>query len=60
MQKYFPTWYQKFPNCSRDGSYLTNYSQMRWDISGNMIMSDPDKYRNKTADQILADLFRSR
>lgn len=60
MQKYFPEWYKKFPNCSRDRSYLTNYSQMRWDISGKVIMSDPENYRNKSASKILRNLFRSR
>lgn len=60
MKKYFPEWYRKFPNCSRGISYLTQYSQMRWDITGNAVMTDPDDYRNKTADQILKDLFKSR
>ena len=60
MQKYFPEWYKKFPNCSRDRSYLTNYSQMRWDLSGKVVMSDPENYRNKSANKILRNLFRSR
>ncbi len=60
MKYYFPDWYQKFPNCAKGLSYLTDYSQMRWDITGNVIMSDPDNYRDKTAEQILRDLFLSR
>ncbi len=60
MQKYFPEWYQKFPDCARGSSYLTDYSQMRWDLSGKVVMSDPDNYRNKSANRILNDLFRSR
>ena len=60
MQKYFPEWYQKFPDCSRGTSYLTDYRQMRWDLSGKVVMSDPERYRNKSANQILRNLFRSR
>ena len=58
MKKYYPLWYAKFPNCSRGTSYLTDYAQMRWDITGKSVMTDPDGYRNKTASQILKDLFR--
>ncbi|MDO4298002.1 MAG: hypothetical protein Q4C59_05945 [Lachnospiraceae bacterium] len=59
MKKYYPEWYKKFPNCSKDSSYLTQYAQMRWDITGNAVMIDPDDYRNKDAGQILKDLFTS-
>lgn len=57
MKKYYPKWYAKFPNCSRGTSYLTRYSRMRWKLSGNCMMSDPDNYANKNAKQILMDLF---
>ena len=60
MQKYFPEWYGKFPDCARGSSYLTSYGQMRWDLSGKVIMSDPENYRNKSANKILRNLFRSR
>lgn len=60
MKQYFPEWYGKYPNCAKGSSYLTDYGRMRWDLSGNVIMSDPDHYRDKTADKILRDLFRSR
>ncbi len=60
MEKYFPEWYGKFPDCAKGSSYLTDYSRMRWDLSGNVIMTDPDDYRNMTADEILQDLFESR
>lgn len=59
MKKYYPKWYQKYPDCSRGASYLHDYGQMRWDISGNAIMTDPDRYRNMSAEQILKDLFQS-
>ena len=57
MKKYYPKWYKKFPKCSRDTSYLTQYSQMRWYLTGNCMMSDPDGYAKKNAEQILKDLF---
>ncbi|MCD7735517.1 MAG: Ig-like domain-containing protein [Lachnospiraceae bacterium] len=60
MKTYFPAWYRKYPSCSKGSSYLTDYAQMRWDLSGNSIMTDPDGYRNMSADEILADLFASR
>ena len=56
-KKYYPKWYKKFPKCSRDTSYLTRYSRMRWYLQGNCMMSDPDGYANKNASQILKDLF---
>lgn len=56
MRKYFPAWYRKYPDCARGKTYLTDYSQMRWDISGNAVMTDPEDYRDRTADQILRDL----
>lgn len=59
MKKYYPKWYKKFPKCSRDTSYLTRYSQMRWNLTGNCMMTDPDGYAKKNAEQILKDLFQS-
>jgi hypothetical protein len=60
MKKYFPAWYKKYPNCAKNGQYLTNYGRMRWDLTGNAIMTDPDGYSNMSAEEILADLFASR
>lgn len=57
MKKYFRTYYNRYPNCYRDSSYLTKYSQMRWDISGASVMSDPDGYSLMSADELLKDLF---
>lgn len=57
MKKYYPQWYKKFPKCSRGTSYLTQYSRMRWSLTGNCMMSDPDGYSKKNAQQILKDLF---
>ncbi|MDO5541453.1 MAG: hypothetical protein Q4F83_15535 [Eubacteriales bacterium] len=58
MKKYFPKWYKEFGNDIKDRTYLTEYNRMRWDISGKSVMFDPDGYRNKTAEQILEDIFK--
>ncbi|MCC8104752.1 MAG: Ig-like domain-containing protein [Clostridiales bacterium] len=60
MKQYFPEWYKKYPSCSVSASYLSGYSQMRWNISGKSIMTDPDGYRNMSAGEILKDLFASK
>ena len=57
MKKYFPAWYKKYPNCAKGSSYLSHYAQMRWDLTGKKVMSDPDGYRNKSAKAILKDLL---
>jgi len=57
MEKYYPDWYKKYPDCERGFSYLEDYAQFRWDVSGNSVMSDPDGYRSKDADAILKDLL---
>ena len=56
MKKYHPDWYRKFPDCTRDSSYLNSYNQMRWDLSGDSVMSDPDGFAQMTADQVLSRL----
>ena len=60
MRKYFPSWYRKFPDCVRDSSYLTKYSQFRWNLSEGNILEDPDGYRNKSPKYILEDLLKNK
>lgn len=57
MKKYFPQWYKKYPENARGADYLRGYSQMRWDLSGKKIMSDPEGLRNMTADKVLEAIF---
>ena len=57
MKKYFPDWNKKFGNSSGPQYYLSHFSQMRWDISGNKVMRDPEGYTKKSAEQVLKDLF---
>lgn len=57
MKKYRPAWYKKYPSCYKNKSYLSDYGQMRWDISGNKMMADDENYWKHNAQWILNDLF---
>lgn len=58
MKKYYASWYRKFPRVDRGSTYLKHYGQMRWKTTGkNVILSDPEGYKNMSAKQILKDLF---
>ena len=56
MSTYFPDCYNRYPKCSRNTSYLTDYNQMRWNEN---VLADSDGYRQMSASQILEDLFRN-
>ena len=57
MKKYFPRWYQRYPNNYRGISYLTEYEQMRWTLDGTGLLTDPDGYASMTPREILEDLL---
>lgn len=57
MSEQFPDWYSKFPDCSKDMGYLTRYDRMRWDLSGNGVLTDPEGYSELTAEEVLTELF---
>lgn len=57
MEQYYPDWCAKFQTKIRDEKYLSHFCQMRWDISGKSVMTDPDGYRKMTAEQVLEDLI---
>lgn len=58
MKKYYSSWYKKYPDVSRNSSYLSHYGQMRWSVTGgNVKLSDPDGYQGMSAEEVLADLF---
>lgn len=58
LKTYYPGWYEKFPVCVRGLSYLTGYSQFRWDLDG--VLKDPEGYRFLPPPLLLADLFKSK
>ncbi len=59
MKTFYPEWYAKYPDVARGTSYLTSYSQMRWNLGGGKgsVMTDPDGYTNMGPEEILRDLF---
>lgn len=54
MEKYYPDWYAKFPDCSASYAYITNSSQMRWDRN---VLSDDEKFSEQGAEEVLHRLF---
>lgn len=59
MKKY-PSWYKRYPSCGKGKSYLTDFNQFRWKTGKGDVMSDPDGYQNKSAEEILKDLYRKK
>lgn len=57
MQRFYPEWYEKFPDCSKNASYLTKYDQFRWNMSENGVMSDPEGFLALTPEEILTELL---
>ena len=58
MKKYYPAWYNRFPEVSKGATYLSHYSRMRWYTEGDgVFLSDPDGYADMSAEQVLKDLF---
>lgn len=46
--------YNKYNYHTSSGNYIKNGNYLRWN---SKTLSDPDGYREMTADEILADLF---
>lgn len=57
MSEQFADWYSKFPSCEKGAGYLVNYDRMRWDLSGNSVLTDPEGYAELTPEEVLTDLF---
>ncbi|MCI5893210.1 MAG: hypothetical protein MRZ66_07405 [Clostridiales bacterium] len=57
MNAYYNEWYQKFGYRIRDTSYLTEYSQFRWNSNDKSIMCDPDGLLYMSTSEVLASLF---
>lgn len=50
----YPDWYQRYPDCEVNYSYLSSSSKLRWS-SGTLI--DAGSYQGMSADDIAAFLF---
>lgn len=58
MKTYFPSWYRRFPECSRGISYRKDYSQFRWHTGQGEKMEDPEGLRKMDAAGVLKKIFR--
>ena len=52
MKLFFGEWYDRYPENSRDTSYLTHYDKFSWTV-----LKDEEGYVNMSPDKILKDLF---
>lgn len=61
-KKYFPEWSRRYEVITRDYADYTSLGEnpdggrFSWAVDGS-VLTDPDGYRNMTAEQILSDLF---
>ncbi|MBB5184322.1 hypothetical protein HNQ43_000357 [Faecalicoccus acidiformans] len=55
MSTHYPKWFEKYPSCEVDLSYLTNYDQFQWNVD---TLSDAQFIQNLSAEEI-ADLLWS-
>lgn len=55
MKKYYPQWYERYPDGSRNQSYLTHYDRFRW--TEGVMLSDPEGLRSMKAEDVLKTLF---
>lgn len=57
MARYYPRWHGKYPCCLRGASYLRDYDQMRWDLSGKGILTDPEGCAIMNPKELIRYLF---
>ena len=55
MSSNYPEWYRKYPDCSRNYSYITDASVFRWNSD---TLADPNNIRNMSAYEVVEYLFR--
>jgi len=60
MQRYYPEWYERYPQIAREAGYRTQFGRMRWNLGDTGLLSDPDGYTELGAAEILKDLYSER
>ncbi len=55
MRTHFPEWYNRYPNCTRNYSYITKADVFRFNSS---TLADPNNLQNMSANEIVDYLFR--
>ncbi len=53
MTRYYPRWMARYPDITRNTTYLTHYEQLE-----NTFLSDKEGLREKSAEEVLALVFR--
>ncbi|MDO5146199.1 MAG: hypothetical protein Q4D60_04275 [Eubacteriales bacterium] len=59
MKKHHPFWHKRFPDCSRDSSYLNRYSQFRWNVGPGEKLEDVDGLAEKGAADVLKKIGKA-
>lgn len=57
MRQYCPEWTNKYPLEILDKKFLTHYAQMRWDNTEKGVITDTEKIKEKSAEEILQLIF---
>ncbi len=57
MKEHYPNWYEKYGHTMESKDYLPKADRMCWDVSGSGVMSDPEGYREMTAEELLSKLW---
>lgn len=53
MKSYYPKWYQRYGTRVLDSSFLHNYSQMRWHVEGDSLLTDKEGLRKQSAENVM-------
>lgn len=56
MSEYYPDWYAKYPDSSRNTSYLSHYDRFRWSIG--VELADPDGLTDMGVEEVLEEVFK--
>lgn len=61
MRKYCREWSSRYSKNYRSHlkgmSYLSHYCQMRWDVSGKSILTDPEGFQGKSPGEVLKEIL---
>ena len=63
MSEYYPKWYERYPIylCNPEVYFVftgDSAGRFSWDVSGNSLLTDPDRLQDKGPEEVLAFLFQ--
>ena len=63
MNKYCTEWSRRYSKSYashlKGSSYLSHYCQMRWDVSGDSILTDPENIQKMSPEEVLCTILGS-